>query len=309
MYDIIGDIHGHADELVKLLQLLGYEKRQGAYRHPQRMALFLGDWIDRGPQIRAVLECVRAMIESGSALAVLGNHELNALAFHTENQAAPGEYLRVHSAKNMRQHQATLDQLTPGELRGYLEWFRTIPLWLELDGLRAVHACWSDRELNQVAAALDAAGGLTSEFLQGAYHKGQPLYAAVEVILKGRQGDLPSGLEYQDKDGHSRNEMRTRWYADPAGHTYRTYALDSNVIPCDLPLADSILTAAVPYPADAKPVFVGHYWLSDPRPELLTHNVACLDYSVAKGGFLCAYRWNGEQRLHRDHFAWNSASV
>jgi hypothetical protein len=59
---------------------------------------------------------------------------------------------------------------------------------------------------------------------------------------------------------------------------------------------------AAPYPADAKPVFIGHYWLLAPRPELLAENVACLDYSVAKGGMLCAYRWDGEMTLTKEHF-------
>ena len=47
MYDLIGDIHGHADELVQLLELLDYEKAQGSYRHPDRKVIFLGDFIDR----------------------------------------------------------------------------------------------------------------------------------------------------------------------------------------------------------------------------------------------------------------------
>ena len=38
------------------------------------------------------------------------------------------------------------------------------------------------------------------------------------------------------------------------------------------------------------------------RPEILADNVACLDYSVAKGQMLCAYRWEGEQKLNNDHF-------
>jgi hypothetical protein len=68
MYDLIGDIHGHADELVRLLEVLGYENLQGSYRHPERKVIFLGDFIDRGPQIRQVLETVRPMVEGGHAL-------------------------------------------------------------------------------------------------------------------------------------------------------------------------------------------------------------------------------------------------
>jgi len=52
--------------------------------------IFLGDFIDRGPKIREVLESVRSMVYEQAALAVMGDHELNALAFHTEDPAAPG---------------------------------------------------------------------------------------------------------------------------------------------------------------------------------------------------------------------------
>jgi hypothetical protein len=50
----------------------------------------------------------------------------------------------------------------------------------------------------------------------------------------------------------------------------------------------SVIEEAVPYPADAKPVFVGHYWLAAQRLEILADNVACIVYSQTKG-FFCAY--------------------
>ena len=40
------------------------------------------------------------------------------------------------------------------------------------------------------------------------------------------------------------------------------------------------------------------------RPEVLAGNMACLDYSVAKDGFLCAYRWHGERKLSNENFVW-----
>jgi hypothetical protein len=52
---------------------------------------------------------------------------------------------------------------------------------------------------------------------------------------------------------------------------------------------------------------VGRYWLSATRPALLAENVACLDYSVAKGGLLCAYRWDGERKLTSERFVWVAA--
>ena len=118
MYDLIGDIHGYADELVQLLEVLGYEKAQGVYRHPERKVIFLGDFIDRGPKIRQVLEIVRPMIEEGKALAVMGNHELNDLAYHTEDPDLPGNFLRQHSDKNVGQHRQTVEQLKPADAHG-----------------------------------------------------------------------------------------------------------------------------------------------------------------------------------------------
>lgn len=301
MYDLIGDIHGHAAELMQLLQTLGYREQGGVYRHPERQVIFVGDFIDRGPRIREVLQIVRGMVENGQALSVMGNHELNALGYHTPDPDAPGEFLRRHIPKNVHQHRQTRDQLTRDELNSYLDWFRTLPLWLDLPGLRVVHACWDPGSVQVISEALTACGGITEEFLQSACREGHPLFAPVEIVLKGKEAPLPPGLSFADKDGHVRTRMRLRWYLPPAGHTYGSYSMTDSI---DLkqPLEDSLLQQAVPYPAHAKPLFVGHYWLNAAQPALLTPNVACLDYSVAKGGYLCAYRWDGEQTLSNSRF-------
>jgi hypothetical protein len=300
MYDLIGDIHGHADALERLLARLGYSRQKDVYRHPNRQAIFLGDFIDRGPQIRETLEIVRPMIDSGAALSVMGNHELNALAFHTPDPTKPGEHLRPHNEKNSHQHAETVRQVSAGELASYLDWFRTLPLWLDLDGLRVVHACWDETRMAKIS------GPVTDEFLYSACLSGGSLFEPVEAILKGKEVRLPPGATFRDKDGHERLATRVKWYEAPDGHTYRTYAMASEPIHSDQPLPAEIVHAAVPYPADAKPVFVGHYWLSGLRPELLRRNIACVDWSVAKGGFLCAYRWDGERELDESRFVWTA---
>jgi hypothetical protein len=300
MYDLIGDIHGHADALQHLLKRLGYSRQKGVYRHPERQAIFLGDFIDRGPQIRETLELVRPMIDSGAALAVMGNHELNALAFHTPDPNKPGEHIRPHNEKNSQQHAETVRQVPAAELAAYLDWFRTLPLWLDLDGLRVVHACWDQTRMAKIS------GPITDEFLYSACLPDGNLFEPVEAILKGKEARLPAGATFQDKDGHERTATRVKWYEPPQGRTYRTYAMASEPIESDEPLPGGVIEAAVPYPADGKPVFVGHYWLKGLEPELLRHNVACVDWSVAKGGFLCAYRWDGEQKLDSEKFLWTT---
>ena len=193
MYDLIGDIHGHADELVQLLEALGYQKAQGVYRHPERKVIFLGDFIDRGPKIRQVLEIVRPMIEEGKALAVMGNHELNALAYHTEDPESPGEYLRRRSPKNEKQHRKTVEQLKPDELVSYLDWFRTLPMWLDLDGLRVVHACWDEQAINTIAQALDGTARHHDRFLAVGLQEGKRPFRSGRDRSQGQGSGVAGG--------------------------------------------------------------------------------------------------------------------
>ena len=139
-YDIIGDIHGHARELKALLIDLGYSRFGQSYRHPDRRVVFVGDFVDRGPAIGEVIEIVRAMIDAGDALAVMGNHEYNAIAFHTPRPGKQSEWFRPHSDKNLKQHQATLDQLSSSELADAIAWFKTLPVAIEIGGIRVAHA-------------------------------------------------------------------------------------------------------------------------------------------------------------------------
>lgn len=75
-YDVIGDVHGCADELENLLGVLGYRNEDGVFVHPDgRRAVFLGDLTDRGPDSLRVLEIVMKMTQSGNAYCVLGNHD------------------------------------------------------------------------------------------------------------------------------------------------------------------------------------------------------------------------------------------
>ena len=75
-FDIIGDVHGCHDELVRLLDRLGYETSAEPITHPQgRRVVFLGDLVDRGPGVAEVLDLAMSMVAAGTALCILGNHE------------------------------------------------------------------------------------------------------------------------------------------------------------------------------------------------------------------------------------------
>ena len=308
-YDLIGDIHGHSKPLRALLEKLGYRLTGKVYRHPDRQVIFLGDFVDRGPDQRGVIDIVRPMIVAGAALAVMGNHEFNAIAYFTEDPDQPGEYLRDHSAKHRRQHQAFLDvyQGSP-EHDELVEWFRTLPLWLDLGNLRVVHACWDDVLMRDLQACYPSITDyLDEDLLVKAWRKDRNEYRALETLLKGKEINLPKGHSFLDKDGHARHAVRIRWF-DGDARTYQQAFLGPEKarshIPEDPIGADHLLQ----YSHSDPPVFIGHYWL-DGEPALLAPNVACLDYSVAakNGGKLVAYRWDGEQALSEEKFVFVSS--
>lgn len=93
-YDIIGDIHGQANALHRLLQKMGYVLQKGTWKHPERTAWFVGDYIDAGPNQLAAVSTVRRMVEEGAAHALMGNHEFNAICWSTEDPENPGDFVR-----------------------------------------------------------------------------------------------------------------------------------------------------------------------------------------------------------------------
>ncbi len=306
MYDIIGDLHGHADELQALLAALGYRNEQGAHRHPSRQAIFVGDFVDRGPQIAETVQLVRKMVDAGTAQAVMGNHEFNAIAFHTRHPQQADKFLREHTPRNVDQHRATLEQLgenpSSPALAEALDWFRTLPVTLDLDGLRVVHACWDSQAIDLIERARAEFGGVTDDFMRHACERRTPLYLAIEDVLKGKEAQLPPGYSVRDRYGHPRTRVRTRWFEEPGGRTFREFALPMSTEMPELPLTPDAEQSSAPYGPDEPPLFFGHYWLMDDPPQPLAKNVACLDYSVARGGHLCAYRWDGESTLSPEKF-------
>lgn len=298
-YDVIGDIHGYAGALKRMLSRLGYVERERVYRHPSRTAVFLGDFVDRGPEQREVLRIARSMIEAGSARGVMGNHEFNAIAWATPD--ANGGFLRPHTDKNESQHRAFLEQIGAGSTAHAeaVAWFKTLPLWLNLDGLRIVHACWHPSSQAALANYLDDGARLTEDGIQEVNQPRSIAYIAAEVLLKGPEAQLPDGHFFHDKDGHRRREARLRWW-DPSAITFRTAALGMEGREIDLP-EDPVPTGFL-Y-EDPAPVLFGHYWLRG-TPHILAPKASCLDFSVAKEGVLAAYRWSGESHFQEENLVW-----
>ncbi len=309
-YDIIGDLHGQADKLEALLALMGYRHSAGCWRHPNRQVVFVGDFIDRGPNQMRTVDLARCMVEEGAALAIMGNHEFNAIAWHTPDARRPGEYLRPHQSrddKNRKQHAAFLAEVGKNvDLhQSTIDWFLSLPLWLDLPELRVVHACWHQPFMDYLAPQLIDGRYLSRELMiEATDARGRAevsVFKAVETLTKGIEIVLPDGHFFLDKDGIRRQNVRVRWW-DESATTYLAAAILPEAARNALPEAAIPEQARIPV-GPGKPVFFGHYWMTG-TPSPLSLTAACVDYSAGNGGVLVAYRWDGETELDAAHFAW-----
>ncbi len=312
-YDVIGDVHGQAGLLDGLLQQMGYDRERGYWGHPNRRVIFVGDLIDRGPNQVRTLRAAKDMVDAGSALIVSGNHEFNAIAYATPDPDKPGAFLRPHTPGKNRQHEAFLSEIVFGsdDHTTWTDWFMTLPLWLDLDVLRVVHACWDPAAMEGLSDQVTATNSLTDDLVYLAIQKGTREWGAIEHLLKGPELDLE--VLYLDKGGEHRSAARMNWWSSdaksladlayiPPGTTTidgAPYPLLSNE-PIDRPVA--------PY-VDDIPVFYGHYWMpKDETPTKTADSTVCVDYSAGKGGPLAAYRWSVGEELTNDRFVRFSTS-
>lgn len=310
-FDLIADVHGRDDKLVALLKEMGYHHDGIGYIPPAgHQAVFLGDLIDTKPGherlggVRATLEMVRTMVDRGHALVVMGNHEFNAICYHS--RGPDGEWLRIRGSGNRKQHAGTLADFPDWEDPAsewqtvWLPWMKRMPFWLDLGGLRVIHACWHEDHQAVVAGrSLE-----DDSFLIACASKATPEGRAIETLLKGVEVPLPDPHTFKDHTGAVRKDFRARWWERPDdGVACRNLVFPENTqIVCE-PVDPAHHDLFRPYPEEDVPIFFGHYF--KPADHALgpeRHNVACLDHSAATGGPLVAYRWKGERSLQPNHY-------
>ena len=139
-YDLIGDVHGCFDELNSLCAKLGYDysNELGFFvPTPDRMAIFVGDLIDRGPDNARVFDQVMTWIRMSAALCVRGNHD--------------DKFARWCRGKNVIINhglQTTIDQINDfgWDRSAIAEIIELMPQYLSLDAGRliVVHAAWHE---------------------------------------------------------------------------------------------------------------------------------------------------------------------
>lgn len=265
--DIVGDLHGEIDALKNLMGHLGYDS---SGLHPDgRRLVFLGDLTDRGPDSPAVVELVQRLVEAGRAQCVLGNHDLNILLGYRkhDNHWFYGEEWALDGS----------DQMTPAVLadeatrQRVTAFFRTLPVALEREDLRVIHACWNEAAIVTVREVSDVV----------ALHNEHAAEIAAEHQQKPEMETVERGLEIQNRNpvkmltsgperpaakpfwssGKERRQERVRWWHDYEAHAFCVF---------------------------------GHY--STYRGEQRSSKAAfCADYAVAK-------RWQERKAGQQDNF-------
>lgn len=314
-YDLIGDIHGHATKLEALLLKMGYVPSGLGYKAPPgRQAILLGDLIDRGPEQMRVLAIARSMIDSGDARSIMGNHEFNAIGFATPDPATEGECLRPNRGesskcqKNRLQHAEFLAQVGEGskEHMAWVEWFKTLPPFLDLGGLRAVHGCWDDEAVQVLKdAGWNDGRALDDDLLFASYEGSSRIKWARELLTCGLELPLPDGGFILDKAGHRHRNVRIANWRDWAEEIHEVAIVpkgqEEQLKGMEWP-AELVISAI-----EGSPIFVGHHWFNG-HPMIESPKLACLDWSAAANGPLVAYRWDGEAELSNDKLVWIPAA-
>lgn len=287
--DFIGDVHGHLEPLTALLRRLGYRRRGGTWKQARHTAVFLGDYLNRGPAIREAVDLVRAMTEAGSAIALLGNHDLNALLHDAHGPRRKGWHLPESHQRHLRDSLAAY-RGRRREWNRVLDWLFTLPLWWDGGTARAVHACWAADAIRELATQ----GGpqlMAADIDRPDQGRGP----AIHLLLNGAECTLPASL-----NGGAAKTFRIRWWMEGAA-TWRSAGYPPQLFLPRRPLPARCRAAFHPYRASEPPLFFGHYGFLKPgRP--IRANLACLDLAVTRGGPLAAYRWEGEPVLTARHF-------
>lgn len=165
-FDIIGDIHGCFDELMDLLEKLGYRFEDGIHIHPEgRMPAFVGDAMDRGPDSLRVLQLLFARQDRGILHYSPGNHCNKLYRFMKGNQVQLLHGLEVTIAE----WQSLPKNEQQKFRKRYIRFYEELPQYLVLrEDLIVAHAGLKQEmigmPINKKVAIFTLYGDITGKF-------------------------------------------------------------------------------------------------------------------------------------------------
>ena len=245
------------------------------------------------------------MVEAGAARIVLGNHEFN--VGRVGNPDPERRWCRrlttTRTGRNTRRSSTPSAPRAPCHA-AWIEWFQDRPALARSRRVRVVHACWSPADMSTLGPWLTAADALTRDgavrgSLETATH---PVYAAVEVVLKGpggspRRGPVVPGRGWR----RPATRARFRWWDADCDHaaSWRRHPRRGGrrgrpAVRASSPTTRSA-TSCLPRTPRTSTVVFGHYWRGGAHRRCSARAWRASTDSAGNRGPLVAYRWSGAQ--------------
>ena len=262
--DIVGDIHGQYGAMQDLLGKLQY-RPDGSHPDGRRL-VFVGDLVDRGPDSPAVVEQVMSMVNSGHAQCVMGNHELNIL--RCDQKLDNQWFFGNDSRKRSRERPASAKQKDQ-----FHEFFSQLPLALEREDIRVIHACWHSESITWLKNDASRSSDVVAEYQRFRREANERLHQNGDLALYEIEK-----RKFDEKIRYGDNDPLEHW---PDHALLPGYATVDELRQMENPVAvltsGEERTARKTYPAgrkfrfvdrvawwdkyqDEQAVVIGHYW-------------------------------------------------
>lgn len=127
-YLVVSDIHGEIDKLESILD-------EASYDSDKDQLILLGDYIDRGPDSKAVIDKVKELVENDGAVAIKGNHD--DMFIRSQYEAEATELWKINGASStLNSYQGKKEELEEDQ-----QWMEeNLELYHETDDYIFVHA-------------------------------------------------------------------------------------------------------------------------------------------------------------------------
>ena len=145
MHYVVGDVHGCFNEMMKMINQINEQDENAKF-------IFVGDFIDRGPDTLKVLNwCLENIKPNGKYQSVVGNHEYMVIEwYHTLFLNRLDEIPRTQYDFSMVVKENELD--SEEKLYPYIKWMESLPVYIDLTinekKYRIVHAWYPMDERN-----------------------------------------------------------------------------------------------------------------------------------------------------------------
>ncbi|MCL1066775.1 hypothetical protein L2735_08135 [Shewanella olleyana] len=275
----IGDVYGRLDKLNDLLVEIDFDIDDPESSIQFVKLVFCGNLIaaNTGENIEhiALLTLVKNMVDKGFAYCLLGSNEFEVIGWSKHHPITDKPYLPETVTENLndlnQQRPLFLQEFAQGDeqLFKWVDWFMALPIYLDFDHIRAIHACWDNNVINEL-----------NPYLSIKEHEGH--------VSDKNAASASQGHSHQNVNLIAANSLSQQFW--PAAFD-ATHPLSSLMTSC-LNYPDFELTETHPHQKLSIPVVIGHY-PQDSFPDIQNEHLVCVNYNAGTEDYpLVSFAWH-----------------